>query len=216
MAGIPILDTILTGGTNLLFDYDLGVDEAVSGIWDDYTGVSTAESSAAATAQAQQQSQQFQQQQFTQAQQLAQPFLQGSDQVYGQLINELTGQGPSQFQLTPQYQSAMTAGLDAVNQGAAGAGMLMSGSRLQGLQQTGQNIQNQAYGDYLNRLMSVGSPQTALTLGSAGMGMGQNVASQLMQSQQMQNLAAQQGQAGQQGAINDLIGAGATFFGGGL
>jgi len=206
---------------------DIDVGGFVGGLWDDYTGVSTAETSAAATAAAQQQSQQLQQQQFSQAQQLAQPYLQGSEQMYGQLIGEITG-GPFQFggfEETPQYQSALKAGLESVNQGAAGAGMLMSGSRLQGLQQTGQGIQNKefynqysmqkgAYDDYLNRLMSVGSPQTALTLGAAGMGMGQNVAGQLMQSQQMQNMYAQQGQAGQQGAINDIIGAGASFVGG--
>lgn len=195
---------------------DIDVGGFVGDLWDDYTGVTVAEENAAATGQAQQQSQQLQQKQFEQAQQLAQPYLQGSEQAYGQLINELTGQGQSQFQMTPQYRSAMAAGLESVNQGAAGAGMLMSGSRLEGLQQTGQNIQNQAYGDYLNRLMSVGTPQTALTLGAAGMGMGQNIAGQLMQSQQMQNVYAQQGQAGQQGAINDIIGAGATFLGGGI
>ena len=194
---------------------DVDVSGFVGGLWDDYTGVSTAEANAAATQQAQQQSQAFQQQQFDQAQQLAQPYLQGSEQAYGQLINELTG-SQSQFQMTPQYQSALDAGLNAVNQGAAGAGMLMSGSRMQGLQETGRNIQNQAYGDYLNNLMRVGNPNTALTLGSAGMGMGQNVAAQLMQSQQLQNQQANIGQAGQQGAINDLIGLGATAVGMGV
>lgn len=208
-AGASFIDDTFFGGK---------AGDFISDAWNDYTGVSAAEESAAATQAAQESAQAFQQQQFEQAQAMAQPWLQGSQTAYQQFINELTGQ--SSAQSNPLYQNIlggmMESGVDAVNQGAAGSGMLMSGSRLEGLRDVGQQAQSNAYQQYLNTLMQAGSPQTALTLGTAGMGMGQNIAQQLMQSQAQQNQAAMMGQAGQQQAINDILGAGATVITGGL
>lgn len=189
---------------------DIDVTGFISDAWNDYTGVTAAEESAAATQQAQQQSQAMQEQRYQQAMELAQPYLQGSQQAYQQFINELTGQSTAQS--NPLYQNIlggmMESGIDAVNRGAAGSGMLMSGSRLEGLRDVGQQAQSNAYQQYLNTLMQAGSPQTALTLGTAGMGMGQNIAQQLMQSQAQQNQAAMMGAQGQRAGINDLIGLG--------
>ena len=68
-AGASFIDDTLFGGS---------VGDFVSDAWDDYTGVSAAEESAAATQAAQESAQALQQQQFEQAQQMAQPWLQGS------------------------------------------------------------------------------------------------------------------------------------------
>ena len=189
------------------------VGDTIDTIWDGYTGVTAANTVADATAQAQQQSQAMQEAQFNQAMDLARPYLDGSQQAYQQFIGELTGQ--SNAQNNPLYNNIlngmMESGIDAVNQGAAGSGMLMSGSRLEGLRDVGQQAQSNAYQQYLNTLMGAGSPQTALTLGTAGMGMGQNIAQQLMQSQAQQNLAYMTGAQGERAGIDNIIGLGATL-----
>jgi hypothetical protein len=82
-----------------------------------------------------------------------QPYMQGGQSAQEQMMAQLGLGGPAQaFDVTqlPGYQNALKQGLSAVNQGGAGAGMLMSGERLKGLQSTGQNI----FGDYYNNYMS--------------------------------------------------------------
>jgi len=80
-------------------------------------------------------------------------YMQGGQSAQEQMMAQLGLGGPAQaFDVTqlPGYQNALKQGLSAVNQGGAGAGMLMSGERLKGLQSTGQNI----FGDYYNNYMS--------------------------------------------------------------
>jgi hypothetical protein len=81
------------------------------------------------------------------------PYTTGGQSAQEQMMAQLGLGGPAKaFDVTqlPGYQNALTQGLNAVNQGGAGAGMLMSGERLKGLQSTGQNI----FGDYYNNYMS--------------------------------------------------------------
>ncbi len=119
------------------------------------------------------------------------------------------GQGPV-FDVTtlPGYQRALDQGLESVNRGAAGTGMLMSGSRMKGLQDRGQDIFGQYYGDYMNRLsglnqMGMGA---ATQQGNWGM-MGAQGASNLMAQQAQADAAA----SGSWGA--DLLGAVAPIAG---
>lgn len=83
------------------------------------------------------------------------PYLTGGKSAQEQMMAQLGLGGPAKaFDVTqlPGYQNALKQGLAGVNQGGAGAGMLMSGDRMQGLQSTGQNIFGDYYNNYLNRL----------------------------------------------------------------
>ena len=84
-----------------------------------------------------------------------QPYMAGGQSAQEQMMAQLGLGGPAQaFDVTqlPGYQNALKQGIGAVNQGGAGAGMLMSGERLKGLQSTGQNIFGDYYNNYMNRL----------------------------------------------------------------
>lgn len=83
------------------------------------------------------------------------PYLTGGQSAQEQMMAQLGLGGPATaFDVTqlPGYQNALKQGLAGVNQGGAGAGMLMSGDRLKGLQSEGQNIFGDYYNNYLNRL----------------------------------------------------------------
>lgn len=89
------------------------------------------------------------------AEQDYQPYMAGGRSAQEQMMAQLGLGGPAQaFDVTqlPGYQNALKQGLNAVNQGGAGAGMLMSGERLKGLQSEGQNIFGSYYNNYLDRL----------------------------------------------------------------
>lgn len=84
-----------------------------------------------------------------------QPYTSGGKSAQEQMMAQLGLGGPAQaFDVSqlPGYQNALKQGLGAVNQGGAGAGMLMSGERLKGLQSEGQNIFGDYYNNYMNRL----------------------------------------------------------------
>ncbi len=140
----------------------------------------------------------------------------GRDALSGYSAQLGIGDGPL-FDVTqlPGYQSALEQGLSAVNQGAAGANMLMSGDRLKALQGEGQRVFGDYYSDYMNRLQglqqqglgaaqSLGSTgvQSALGVGNMMMGTGRNLAE-----------IERQNQANKMGTLNSLLGAGATIGG---
>lgn len=92
------------------------------------------------------------------------------------------------FQASPGYQFQFDEGMRAVNAGAAASGMSQSGAALKALQARGQQLANQDFGTYYNRLA-----------GLAQIG---------------QNSAAQSGAAGVQtagGVANSLAGIGQTY-----
>ena len=140
----------------------------------------------------------------------------GRDALSGYAAQLGIGDGPL-FDVTqlPGYQTALEQGLSAVNQGAAGANMLMSGDRLKALQGEGQRVFGDYYSDYMNRLQglqqqglgaaqALGSTgvQSALGVGNMMMGAGRNLAE-----------IERQNQANKMGTLNSLLGAGATIGG---
>lgn len=118
-----------------------------------YSGIS---GSSAAKKQASQQKKALalQAMQYNENKQNMTPYIQGGKTAMDQYMNQLgIGSGPAMdITQTPGYADMMKQGLAAVNQGGAGAGMLMSGERLKGLQSTGQSIFGNYYNSYMDRL----------------------------------------------------------------
>lgn len=74
----------------------------------------------------------------------------------------------SSFTNNPGYDAAVTAGLDAINRRRAAGGMLNSGNADVDALTFGQNLQNQQYGSWLDRLGGLVSPELSATTGAAG------------------------------------------------
>jgi hypothetical protein len=70
----------------------------------------------------------------------------------------------SAFQVGPGYQFALDQGIQALDRSAAGKGLYGSGSNAMALQQFGQGLANQEYGNWLNALAGLGN--TGLTAAS--------------------------------------------------
>jgi hypothetical protein len=129
------------------------------------------------------------------------PYISGGQSAQQQLMAQMgLGDGKTQaYDITqmPGYQGALKQGLGAVNQGAAGSGMLMSGERMKGLQTAGQNIYGDYYSNYMNRLQGM-SNQGMNAVGSV-----QNIR-QGNQAMMNQNSQLQQQAGGAQG--RDIMG----------
>ena len=151
----------------------------------------------------------------TQAQ--ASPYLGAGSAATGQLQSQLgLGGGPA-FDVTtlPGYQAALEQGLGAVNQGAAGAGMLMSGERLKGLQRAGQDVFGQYYNTYMDRLMGLSGQGQRTVMGLGGLGQ-QAAVLQMQGAQGIANLRAQQANqeaAASRGKFGDMLNLAATGAG---
>ncbi|MBN8968940.1 MAG: hypothetical protein J0G95_10820 [Rhizobiales bacterium] len=74
----------------------------------------------------------------------------------------------SSFTNNPGYDAAVTAGLDAINRRRAAGGMLDSGNADLDALTFGQNLQNQQYGGWLDRLSGLVSPELSATTAGAG------------------------------------------------
>lgn len=140
-------------------------------------------------------------------------------------VQSATAQAPNQQQ---QYQSAfdnyrnstgyqfrLNEGMNALNSGYAGAGVIRSGAAMKAATQYGQNL---ASGEFNNYLGALGNQQgVGLSAASAQAGVGQNYANNLTAINQ--NNAANQGNAGLVGAsatgqaLNSLASIGAGIFG---
>lgn len=123
-------------------------------------------------------------------------------QLMAQLGLDKQGNTPL-FDVTqlPGYQQALKQGMAGVNQGAASAGMLMSGERLKGLQSTGQNIFGSYYSDYMNRLDTITNRGANAASGNVSANSG--LASDLYKGQ---NDATAFDYAAKQGSINSWMG----------
>lgn len=112
---------------------------------------------------------------FRKAEEYMDPYMTAGTDALSQLRAQMgMGDGSVQaFDVTqlPGYQQALEQGLGAVSQGGAGAGMLMSGERLRGLQQAGQDVFGQYYGGYMQNLQNLvgGGQQAATNLGQMGL-----------------------------------------------
>lgn len=85
--------------------------------------------------------------------------LQGADAQ-----NEAYGQ----FRTDPGYQFALDQGIGAIDKSAAARGNLNSGATLKALQQYGQGMADQSYGNYLSRLMGLGQQGLGATQAAVG------------------------------------------------
>lgn len=74
----------------------------------------------------------------------------------------------SSFTNNPGYDAAVTAGLDAINRRRAAGGMLDSGNSDLDALTFGQNLQNQQYNGWLDRLGGLISPELSATGAAAG------------------------------------------------
>jgi hypothetical protein len=82
------------------------------------------------------------------------------------------------FQNDPGYRETLKGGTDAIEQSAAGGGMLRSGGTLKALQDYGARLQSSVFSDRLNRLAGLGAQgQQAATTQAMGGATMQNAAS---------------------------------------
>lgn len=87
-----------------------------------------------------------------------QPYMNAGQAGMQQLMAQMgLGDTSQAFDVTqlPGYQQSQRQGIMAVNQGAAGAGMLNSGERLKSLQASGQSVFGDYYNNYMNRLQGL-------------------------------------------------------------
>jgi len=138
------------------------------------------------------------------------PWIEGGQAANTQLMAQLGLGGGQAFDVTqlPGYQRSLEQGLSAVNQAGAGAGMLMSGQRLKGLQQAGQDVFGQYYGDYMNRITGLGSQGlgAATNLSQMGLGAAGNMSNMMMQQAQQEAAAEAAGRADMMGTLGSLGG----------
>lgn len=74
----------------------------------------------------------------------------------------------STFRSDPGYQFALEQGIGAIDKSAAARGNLNSGATLKALQQYGQGMADQSYGNYLARLMALGQQGLGATQSAVG------------------------------------------------
>lgn len=99
------------------------------------------------------------------------PIMESGTTARNQLMAQLgLGGDAKAYDVTnmPGYSQALTEGINAVNQGGAGAGMLMSGERLKGLQSVGHSVFGNYYQNYLNRLSGLSDQGLSATNALAG------------------------------------------------
>lgn len=112
------------------------------------------------------------------------------------------------FRNSTGYQFRLGEGLDAVNSGYAGSGVLQSGAALRGITEYGQNFASNEFGNYLNALGN----QQAVGAGAASSsaGVSQNFANMASNSN---NINAQNQMAAQLGRQNPFANALGTVGG---
>lgn len=108
---------------------------------------------------------------------------------YGQNPAQSYGSAFNNFRNSTGYQFRLGEGMRAINSGYAGAGMIKSGAAMKAINDYGQGMASQEFGNYLNAL---GNQQSlGFSAASAQAGVGQNYANSLSNIYQNQgsNLA---------------------------
>lgn len=147
-----------------------------------------------------------------------QPYMQAGGQGLQAYLGSLGLQGGGaqqtavdRFQASPGYQFALQQGLQSVQRGMGAGGLTGSGAEMRALQQTGQGMAQQEYGQYQQRLAGLaGMGQQAAQFG-AGMGQqyGQSIAGlygTMGSAQAQAEMAQAQAEAAQQSGIGAGIG----------
>lgn len=151
---------------------------------------------------------------YTDVNNLFDPYVETGLKAYGSL-GALQGLGTDadrqaamgKFQTSPGYDFRMQEGVNAIDRSAAARGSLMSGQTLKALNEYGQGLASQEYGDYYNRLAG---------LADTGANASSNLATARLQT--AGNTSANLAQIGQN-KTNQLIGQGnalSNIFSGGL
>lgn len=92
------------------------------------------------------------------------PYVEGGGRAQNQVYSLLGLNGGNaqsgafdQFRADPGYQFNLSQGVNAIDRSAASRGMLNSGAQLKALDRFGQGVADQSYGNYLQRLLGLGS-----------------------------------------------------------
>ena len=121
------------------------------------------------------------------------------------------GNAYANYSTGPGYDFKLQAGTDAIDQSAAARGMLQSGATLKALQEYGQGLHNQDFGDYLSRLAGLSN------LGAQGAQIGATGARGIVGNAMNQaNLFKDQGQYADQtrsAGFGNLVGLGGSISG---
>lgn len=108
------------------------------------------------------------------------------------------------FQGTPGYQFRVNEGEKAISRGMGARGMYNSGSRLKALQEHGQNLASDEWGNYTNALRSLsgqGQVSAAGTMDASG-----NAGARIGNSMMQGGAARASGYMGRAGALNQGVG----------
>lgn len=203
---------VATGGLSLVSD--------VAG---EVTGAgevsAAAETQAAATLTAAREAEALNRERYGEAQAYMQPYLEGSETAYNQLLVEMglaPGEAGTGYMETPGYEGQMEERQRQVTQAAAGSGTLYSGRRVQAAADVGGQVQSQFYNNYMSMLQNVGNPQAATNLAALGVGQAATMGQQNIQAQQAASGyimgGAQANQAAQADLLGGIIGVGAGFI----
>lgn len=146
------------------------------GFWDDLFGKSASEASNNAAADTYAKQQAAGNQSRTDFARLAtqyDPYRTGGTAAQNQVYRLLGLQGGDaqteafgQFRNDPGYEYALNQGIGAIDKSAAARGNLNSGATLKALQDRGMGMADQSYGNYLQRLMSLGQQGLGATQAS--------------------------------------------------
>jgi hypothetical protein len=126
-------------------------------------------------------------------------------------------QGFDQFRNSTGYRFRLGEGMDALNSGYAGAGVLQSGAALRGAQEYGQNFASNEYNNYMQMLDNQQRLGLSATLGQAGLGqsyVGTVTGNNWMNADNQGNAALIRGQSNP--FATALSGIGGTLMSGGL
>lgn len=184
-----------------------GAATGIGGIASGILGSNAAESAAQTQAQSAANALGFQQQVYGNAQGYLNPFVttgQGANSSLASLFG-LNGQPAnySSFYNSPNYQFALQQGQNATQNLAAKTGTLQSGAGLQSLENFGQGLASQQYGNYVNQLMGLSGQ--GVQAGSALAGTGSNMANTIGNTTMAQGQAQAAGTVGSANAWNSAI-----------
>lgn len=169
-----------------------------------------------AQANAAQQTLDQQRQIYDQSVEQATPYLQaGTNALTG--LNALAAGDYSAFENAPDYQFALTQGLQGADRSAAARGGLYSGGHQADLQQFAQGLASQQLGSYRNSLMNLAQMGQGASqyLGQLGQGFGNQFAGAMGQKGQGNALAASSGAMAQAGYGNALAAGAGAYLGAG-
>jgi hypothetical protein len=143
------------------------------------------------------------------------PYMNAGKTAEEQMLNQLgLGTGKAvDISTLPGYSNILNQGINAVNQGYAGGGLL-GGNALRALQQTGMNTASSYYNDYMNRLYNISNQGFNATSNLANLRAGETAqAAQLAYTNSVDQENLHNAQLGEySNAFSSALGAGAGYM----